>query len=91
MQRIEANALLDWIMADARVSTPRPEHVIDAERLLDERGRDLGVGRVRVAFGRSGVAIGFPRDPMLHVSWWVLAVIAALASVRFASRRSVRS
>jgi hypothetical protein len=47
-----------------------------AERLLDERGREIGP--VRVAAGRSGLALGFPRDPMLHVSWIALAMTAGL-------------
>ena len=52
------------------------------ERLLDEQGHDLAAGRVRVATGRSGVAIGFPQKPMIHVSWWALAAIVALACAR---------
>jgi hypothetical protein len=51
----------------------RLEH---AERLLDERGRRIGP--VRVAAGRSGVAVAFPRDPMLHVSWAAFAAIGGL-------------
>jgi hypothetical protein len=47
-----------------------------AARLLDERGRELG--RVRVAAGRSGVVVAFPRDPMLHVSWLALAAVTGL-------------
>jgi hypothetical protein len=47
-----------------------------AARLLDERGR--GLGRVRVAAGRSGVVVAFPRDPMLHVSWLALAAVTGL-------------
>jgi hypothetical protein len=52
------------------------DRVEDAERLLDERGRDFGC--VRVAAGPSGVAVGFPRDPMIHVSWFLLAAVAAI-------------
>jgi hypothetical protein len=48
----------------------------DAERLLDEHGRRLGPARV--ALGRSGLALGFPRDPMLHISWPALAAICGL-------------
>lgn len=51
--------------------------------MLDDRG--LTFGPVRIALGRSGVAVGFPRDPMLHVSWWVLG--AALLIVRLIRRR----
>jgi hypothetical protein len=47
-----------------------------AERLLDDRGRRIGA--IRVAAGRSGVAVAFPRDPMLHVSWVALAAISGL-------------
>jgi hypothetical protein len=47
-----------------------------AERLLSDRGRQIGP--VRVAAGRSGLVLGFPRDPMLHVSWIAPAVIGGL-------------
>jgi hypothetical protein len=47
-----------------------------AERLLDDRGRRIGA--IRVAAGRSGVAVAFSRDPMLHVSWVALAAISGL-------------
>jgi hypothetical protein len=50
--------------------------VAQAERLLDDRGRRIGA--IRVAAGRSGVAVAFPRDPMLHVSWVALAAISGL-------------
>jgi hypothetical protein len=53
------------------------------ERMLDERGHAFGP--VRIAVGRSGIAVGFPADPMLHVSWWVLA--AMVLAVRFLRRR----
>jgi hypothetical protein len=53
------------------------------ERMLDERGHTFG--SVRIAVGKSGIAFGFPRDPMLHVSWWVLA--AMVLAVRFLRRR----
>ena len=55
------------------------------ERLLSDRGRQLGP--VRVAAGRSGVVLGFPRDPMLHVSWIALAAISGLFAA-FKLRRS---
>jgi hypothetical protein len=62
----------------------RLEH---AERLLDDHGRRFGPARVAV--GRSGLALGFPRDPMLHISWpalaavcGILAAIKALRSLR---------
>jgi hypothetical protein len=44
--------------------------------MLAERGHSFGP--VRVAMGRSGVAVGFPRDPMVHVSWWALAAIVVV-------------
>jgi hypothetical protein len=45
------------------------------EELLAERG--VGT-HVRVAAGRSGIAVGFPRDPMIHVSWAALLAIAVV-------------
>ena len=56
---------------------------VDVERLLAEQGHTFG--RVRIAVGRTGVALGFPKDPMLHVSWWVLA--AVIVAVRLLRRR----
>jgi hypothetical protein len=57
---------------------PRGESVA---RLLEEEGRTFG--RMRIAVARSGIAIGFPRDPMLHVSWWaILAVVVVVRLVR---------
>ena len=57
---------------------PRGESI---ERLLEEQGHTFG--RVRIAVARSGIAIGFPRDPMLHVSWWaILAVVVVVRLVR---------
>jgi hypothetical protein len=46
------------------------------ERLLDTRGRTIGP--VRIAAGRSGVVLGFPRDPMIHLSWLALIVAGGL-------------
>jgi MYXO-CTERM domain-containing protein len=66
-------------MADARL-----EHV---ESLLADQGHDLAGGRVRVAVGRSGVAIGFPQLPLIHVSWWALAGVALAVGVRRRYRR----
>ena len=54
------------------------ERLDGIERLLAERGRDLGVLPVRVAAGRSGIAVGFPREPLIHVSWWALLPLALL-------------
>jgi hypothetical protein len=59
-----------------------------AERLLAERGQDLGIGGARVAADRSGLAIGFPADPIIHVSWQVLLAAALLLAVRRRVRRA---
>jgi len=64
-------------------AAPRSPRADDIEHLLAERGHTFGP--VRIAVGRSGVAVGFPDDPMLHVSWWVLA--AAIVALRFLRRR----
>ena len=69
-------------MEHERPSAPKSARLDQAERLLAEHGRDIGSGRVRIAAGRSGIAVGFPRDPMLHVSWWVLVAIAVWSGVR---------
>jgi len=53
----------------------RPDAI---EELLAERG--FGT-RVRVAAGRSGIAVGFPRDPMIHVSWAALLAIAVVVKL----------
>ncbi len=55
--------------------------------MLDEEGHNLGQARVRVAVGRSGIALGFPRDPMLHISWWAFVALFALVGIRFIFRR----
>ena len=47
--------------------------------MLTERGHSFGP--VRVAVGRSGVAVGFPRDPMVHVSWWAVVAIVVIARI----------
>ena len=54
-------------------------HLERMERLLDERG--VQIGRVRIAVGRSGIAVGFPREPMLHVAWGALLGFGALAAL----------
>jgi hypothetical protein len=63
------------VAADAPPEEQRPHALEHAEHLLAARGHDLGFGRARVAVGRSGVVVGFPTDPMVHVSWWVVGVI----------------
>jgi hypothetical protein len=70
-----------------RTTTPRPSRVDDVERLLAEQGRDLGFVRARVAVGRSGIALGFPKDPMVHVSWWVLSGLVLVTGALLARRR----
>ena len=52
------------------------------EELLAEHGKGA---HVRVAVGRSGIAVGFPRDPMIHVSWGAMLAIAIV--VRLLRRR----
>jgi hypothetical protein len=59
----------------------RSPQIENAQRLLAEKGHDLGVLGMRVAAGRSGVAVGFPQDPLVHVSWIVLGGLAVLALV----------
>jgi hypothetical protein len=56
-----------------------PPHIESAERFLKERGHTLG--SVRVAVGRSGIALGFPENPMLHVSWWALGALLVVLRV----------
>jgi hypothetical protein len=48
-------------------ASSRADHI---ERVLEERGHTFGP--LRIAAGKSGIAIGFPKDPIIHVSWWVL-------------------
>ena len=59
----------------------------EVERLLAERGRELRFAPVRVAVGRSGIAVGFPKDPMLHVSWWAMLGFALAVRVARLIRR----
>jgi hypothetical protein len=72
---------------ESKQPAPRSSQLENAERLLAESGHDLGLFRTRVAAGRTGIVVGFPQDPMLHISWAVLAGLAALAVVSL-SRRS---
>jgi hypothetical protein len=58
-------------------AAPRSARADNIERMLDERG--LAFGPVRIALGRSGIAVGFPRDPMVHVSWLALAAVIVVA------------
>ena len=56
-----------------------PPHIENAERLLAERGHTFG--SVRVAVGRSGIAVGFPEKPLLHISWWALGALMVVLRV----------
>jgi hypothetical protein len=58
--------------AEQEAAGARSRRLDEAERLLAERGRVLGFARARVAVGRSGIVVGFPQDPLIHVSWLVL-------------------
>jgi hypothetical protein len=60
----------------------------DIESLLTERGHDLASGRIRVAAGRSGVAVGFPQKPLIHISWWAFAGIVLVVGVKRRHRRA---
>jgi hypothetical protein len=68
-------------------ATARSERIAGAETLLTERGHDFAFGRARFATGRTGIAVGFPKDPMIHVSWWVIAALAVLSGAWLAFRR----
>jgi len=52
------------------------------ERMLTEHGHELRFAPIRVAAGRSGIAVGFPEDPMFHLSWWVLLALVLLPAAR---------
>jgi hypothetical protein len=60
----------------------------DVESLLAERGHDLASGRIRIAAGPSGVAVGFPQKPLIHVSWWALGGVVLFVGVRRRRRRT---
>jgi hypothetical protein len=64
-------------------------HIEAAEHLLTERGRQ--VGRARIAVGRSGIAIGFPDDPLIHISWWAPSALVLLGGLWMAYRRAARA
>jgi hypothetical protein len=65
------------------------DRIDQAVRLLEERGRD--VGPVRFAAGRSGVAVGFPRDPLIHVSWLAAtAVTGVVVAIKLLGSRATR-
>jgi hypothetical protein len=64
--------------------TSRSARFDDLDRLLAERGHDLASGRIRIAAGRSGVAVGFPKAPLIHLAWWALVPLALVAAARLA-------
>jgi hypothetical protein len=76
-------------MSDA--AEARTDRVDAIQRLLAERGHDAGFAGLRVAAGRSGIAVGFPTDPMLHVSWWAILGLGLLTASARLFRRNRRS
>jgi hypothetical protein len=54
-------------------ATANSKHVENAERMLDVSG--VNVGPVRVAVGRTGVALGFSENAVIHLSWLALAAV----------------
>jgi hypothetical protein len=74
------------------VEEDRSEHPVfeRAARLLDERGRDLASGRIRVAADRAGVVVAFPRKPLIHVSSLALLAVAVVVGIRRSRRRAGR-
>ena len=62
-----------------------PDHEEIAHSL--DTARPLLGGRVRVSAARSGVAVGFPRDPFVHLSWFALALAGAVALTLRRGRR----
>jgi hypothetical protein len=70
-----------------RPAEERPERLDEVERMLAERGHNLGATGIRLATGKSGVAVGLPNNSMMHVSWVVLSALALLTGAVFARRR----
>jgi hypothetical protein len=70
-----------------RPAEERPERLDEVERMLAERGHNLGATEIRLATGKSGVAVGLPNNSMMHVSWVVLSALALLTGAVFARRR----
>jgi hypothetical protein len=52
------------------------------EEMLAEHGHEPTFAPIRVAFGKSGIAVGFPKDPVIHVSWWLLLALATIVGTR---------
>jgi hypothetical protein len=65
-------------MTNQSPAKPEPTRIEKVERMLTEHGHELRFTPIRVAVGRSGIAVGFPEDPMFHVSWWVLLALVFL-------------
>ena len=80
----DANAVRIAAMESGDTSAADRTPLDRVERLLAEHGHDLGIARVRVAADRRGMAVGFPSDPIIHVSW---SALLALALVFLAGRR----
>jgi hypothetical protein len=70
-----------------RPAAERPERLDEVERMLAERGHSLGATGIRLATGKSGVAVGLPNNSMVHVSWVVLSALALLTGAVLARRR----
>jgi hypothetical protein len=60
----------------ATESRPGPARIDAIEDLLADKGRNIGFGGVRVAVGRSGIAVGLPNDSIIHFSWLALSAVA---------------
>ena len=71
-----------------QTEAPRLDRLDDIERMLADRGHDLGVGGTRVAIGRSGIAFGFRKSSLIHVSWWPLAAVVAFVVALRLRRRA---
>jgi hypothetical protein len=56
-------------MTNESPAQPESTRIEKVERMLAEHGHELRLAPIRVAVGRSGIAVGFPEDPMFHVSW----------------------
>jgi hypothetical protein len=69
-------------MTNQSPAQPESTRIEKVERMLMEHGHELRFTPIRVAVGRSGIAVGFPEDPMFHVSWWVLLALVFLPVAR---------
>ena len=78
-------------MTSESPADPESTRIEKVERLLTEHGHELRFAPIRVAAGRSGIAVGFPEDPMFHVSWWVLLALVSFTAARRRMHRLERS